>query len=101
VISEDDVFTGIAKTYWQSMRSVIPPWPGIECPKSLMLKARLKPDAKNPPNGATSEAKVAITSAWIWNGAHEIDGADRPSCDMSAMSLQWYAIDSPLSARYA
>lgn len=70
---------GNYRTHWQSIRSVIPPCPGIECPKSLMLKALLNPEAKNPPKGATREAKVAITKAWIWNGAHEIDGADRPS----------------------
>jgi len=38
---------------WQSIRSVIPPWPGIRSPKSLILKARLKPEAKKPPKGAT------------------------------------------------
>jgi hypothetical protein len=39
----------------------------------LMPKARLKPEAKKPPNGATSEAKAARTTAWSWNGAHGID----------------------------
>mmetsp|Transcript_65346 Transcript_65346/g.160901 ORF Transcript_65346/g.160901 Transcript_65346/m.160901 type:complete len:205 (-) Transcript_65346:953-1567(-) len=43
---------------WQSMRSVMPPCPGMRSPKSLILKARLKPDAKKPPKGATSEAKT-------------------------------------------
>lgn len=28
---------------------------------TLILKARLNPDAKKPPNGATMEAKVAMT----------------------------------------
>jgi len=44
-----------------------------------MLNARLNPDAKNPPNGATSDAKVAMTRQWIWKGAYWIVGADRPS----------------------
>lgn len=58
---------------WQSMRSVIPPCPGIESPKSLILKVRLSPDAKNPPNGAMSDAKVANTSMWPCIGAMEND----------------------------
>jgi len=53
-------------TYWQSIRSVIPPCPGILCPKSLMLNARLNPDAKNPPKGATSEAKQARNRRCNW-----------------------------------
>ena len=39
----------------------------------LMLNARLKPEAKKPPNGATSDANVASTTACSWNGAHGID----------------------------
>ena len=57
---------GREETYWQSIRSVMPPCPGILCPKSLMLKARLNPDAKNPPNGATNDANVAMTRRWKW-----------------------------------
>jgi hypothetical protein len=53
-----------SSTYWQSIRSVIPPCPGILSPKSLMLKARLKPEAKKPPNGATNDAKHAINKRW-------------------------------------
>lgn len=56
----------VKNTYWQSIRSVIPPCPGILSPKSLMLKALLKPEAKNPPNGAASEAKDAMTRRWKW-----------------------------------
>ena len=41
------------------MRSVIPPCPGIESPKSLIFQARLKPEAKKPPNGAKIDAKAA------------------------------------------
>ena len=52
----------------------MPPWPGMLCPKSLMSKARLKPDAKKPPKGATRDAKVAITRAWNWKGAQGIAG---------------------------
>lgn len=62
------------------MRSVIPPCPGILCPKSLMLKARLKPEAKNPPNGATRDAKIAITRIWMWYGAYGTVVTVRPSC---------------------
>ncbi len=54
---------------WQSMRSVIPPWPGIESPKSLILKLRLSPEAKKPPNGAISDAKEANTSECSCMGA--------------------------------
>lgn len=45
-----------------------------------MLNARLKPDAKKPPKGATRDAKVARTTACSWNGAHGIDVTDRRSC---------------------
>src|SRR5271154_1881154 len=43
---------------WQSIRSVIPPWPGMLLPKSLTLNVLFNPDAKNPPNGAMSEASL-------------------------------------------
>jgi len=45
-----------AMTTWQSMRSVRPPWPGIESPKSFTRSARLKPEAKKPPKGAMMAA---------------------------------------------
>ena len=48
---------------WQSMRSVMPPWPGMESPKSFILKPRLKPDAKKPPKGAMIDANIASTTA--------------------------------------
>lgn len=51
------------------MRSEIPPWPGMESPKSLILKARLKPDAKKPPNGAMTEANTENTMECITMGA--------------------------------
>ena len=54
----------VRSTYWQSIRSVMPPCPGMLSPKSLILKARLKPEAKKPPNGATNEAKQAINKRW-------------------------------------
>ena len=54
---------------WQSMRSVMPPWPGIEWPKSLILKVRFSPEAKKPPKGAMSDAKVARASVWNCIGA--------------------------------
>ena len=46
---------------WQSMRSVMPPWPGMDSPKSLTLKVRLRPEAKKPPKGAIREAMVGKT----------------------------------------
>lgn len=58
--------SSMSTTYWQSMRSVMPPCPGMLWPKSLMLNARLKPEAKKPPKGATSEANTAKTSRWKW-----------------------------------
>jgi hypothetical protein len=47
----------------------MPPWPGIESPKSLMWKVRLMPDAKKPPKGAISEAKVARIRMWNCRGS--------------------------------
>lgn len=64
---------------WQSILSVMPPCPGIECPKSLMLNARLNPDAKKPPKGAKMDANPAMTMAWIWNGAYDSDGRTKPN----------------------
>ena len=64
LISAGSSAMGNRSTYWQSIRSVIPPWPGMLSPKSLILKARLKPEAKKPPNGATSEAKHAMDNRW-------------------------------------
>lgn len=74
----------------------MPPWPGIISPKSykknyffvfywlhlyrtiegieivgsvtLILKARLKPDAKNPPNGPITELKMLIDRECNKNG---------------------------------
>jgi len=34
---------GLGSTIWQSMRSVMPPCPGMVSLKSLILNARLKP----------------------------------------------------------
>ena len=64
LVSARSSIHGNRSTYWQSIRSVMPPCPGMLSPKSLILKARLKPEAKKPPNGATSEAKHAINSRW-------------------------------------
>jgi hypothetical protein len=45
-----------------------PPCPGIMSPKSLILKARLKPLPKNPPNGPITEAKIDMKKACNRNG---------------------------------
>jgi hypothetical protein len=37
-----------------------------------MSKARLKPEAKKPPNGATSDAKHAMNNRWNWYGVYDI-----------------------------
>lgn len=58
-------------TTWQSILSVIPPWPGIEWPKSLTLRDLLSPEAKKPPKGATSDAKAARATAWSCIGLAE------------------------------
>ncbi len=55
-------------TNWQSIRSVMPPCPGMESEKSFTLKARLNPLAKKPPKGAISEAKMEKTSECSWIG---------------------------------
>ncbi len=41
----------------------MPPCPGMESPKSLILNPRLKPDAKKPPKGAMMDANIASTTA--------------------------------------
>ena len=66
-------------TYWQSMRSVMPPWPGMLWPKSLISKARLKPEAKKPPKGATRDAKHARTRMCSWYGTYGIVVTSLPS----------------------
>ena len=48
--------------------SITPPCPGMMESKSLMPYARLIPDAKYPPNGATSEANIPSTNACICMG---------------------------------
>mmetsp|Transcript_6268 Transcript_6268/g.13756 ORF Transcript_6268/g.13756 Transcript_6268/m.13756 type:complete len:219 (+) Transcript_6268:827-1483(+) len=58
----------MAISTWQSKRSVMPPWPGMVSPKSFILKARLKPLAKKPPNGAMTEAKMANIMACSCTG---------------------------------
>lgn len=47
----------------------MPPWPGMESPKSLTLNVRFRPEAKKPPNGAMREANVAKMNTWNWMGA--------------------------------
>jgi len=47
---------------------MIPPWPGIISPKSLILNALLNPEAKNPPKGPMIEAKRDMKRAWSKNG---------------------------------
>lgn len=49
---------------WQSTRSTMPPWPGIQPAKSLILVALLSALARKPPNGAKIEAYSAITTPW-------------------------------------
>lgn len=62
------MYTKKAITMWQSNRSAKPPWPGMLSAKSLIFRPRLSPDAKNPPNGATTAANSAMTPAWICAG---------------------------------
>ena len=57
---------------WQSMRSVMPPCPGMESPKSLILSPRLKPLAKKPPKGAMMLANIASTTACTWACMHQV-----------------------------
>ena len=42
---------------------MMPPCPGMMSPKSLILKARLKPEAKNPPKGPMMEANRDMNRA--------------------------------------
>ena len=72
-------------TYWQSMRSVMPPCPGILCPKSLMSNARLNPEAKNPPKGATNDAKQERKKRWKW---YCVYGMVSTACPSYARSIQ-------------
>ena len=48
--------------------SIIPPCPGMMSPKSLILKALLKPEAKKPPKGPMMEAKRDIQKVWRKKG---------------------------------
>ena len=48
----------------------------MESPKSLILKVRLRPDAKKPPKGAIKDAKVPKTRIWTCIGAIEKDFAN-------------------------
>ena len=51
-----------------SYLSIIPPCPGMMSPKSLILKALLKPEAKKPPKGPMMEAKRDIQKVWRKKG---------------------------------
>lgn len=51
-----------------------------------MLNARLNPEAKKPPNGATSEAKMAMTTQCSWKGFHGIKEKVRCVCGASEVS---------------
>ena len=51
-----------------SYLSIIPPCPGMMSPKSLILNALLKPEAKKPPKGPMMEAKRDIQKAWRKKG---------------------------------
>ena len=48
--------------------SMMPPWPGMMSPKSLILKALLKPEAKKPPKGPMMEAKRDMKKVWTKKG---------------------------------
>ena len=65
---------------WQSILSVMPPWPGMESPKSLILKPRLKPDAKKPPKGAMMDANMAMTTACNCSNRDNHDGLMLAEC---------------------
>ena len=47
---------------------MMPPWPGMMSPKSLILNALLNPDAKKPPNGPMMEAKRERKKVWTKKG---------------------------------
>ena len=51
---------------WQSKRSMMPPWPGMMSPKSLILNARLKPEAKKPPKGPMTLQKFGLCLQCLW-----------------------------------
>lgn len=51
----------------QSNLSVNPPCSGIKVEKSLIFKALLSPEPKNPPKGAMKLAKRLIIAVWISN----------------------------------
>mmetsp|Transcript_6415 Transcript_6415/g.16369 ORF Transcript_6415/g.16369 Transcript_6415/m.16369 type:complete len:215 (-) Transcript_6415:1141-1785(-) len=75
-----------AMTIWQSMRSVMPPCPGMVSLKSLILNARLNPLAKKPPKGAMRLAKDASTMACTWN--HEARTVSSPNTARAACATQ-------------
>ncbi len=45
---------------WQSKRSVTPPWPGIESPKSLILKLRIARQGRGQTRQPLGSGKEAI-----------------------------------------
>ena len=47
---------------------MMPPWPGMMSPKSLILNALLKPEAKKPPKGPMMEAKRERKKVWTKKG---------------------------------
>ena len=51
-----------------SYLSIIPPCPGMMSPKSLILNALLKPEAKKPPKGPMMEAKRERKKVWTKKG---------------------------------
>jgi len=68
----------------QSHRSVKPPWPGIQFAKSLIFRARFKPEAKNPPKGPIRLANSARTITWIWNSVKVKAGGSTPKSPKGA-----------------
>ena len=48
--------------------SMMPPWPGMMSPKSLILNALLNPEAKKPPKGPMMEAKRERKKVWTKKG---------------------------------
>ena len=55
--------------------------------KSSSLYARLMPEAKKPPKGATTEAKVPSSSAWSWIGSKVSVGPAPPERAASHVSV--------------
>lgn len=64
----------------------------MESPKSLILKLRLKPDAKKPPNGAMMDANMASTTACSCNDRAHMSNLQYSGVNLSISPMTCIAL---------